>query len=385
VNRISAVYLAACGLLTLAIAMGVGRFAFTPILPMMQNDHGLSLRLAGLLASANYVGYFAGALSAIWMRATPRVVVRSSLLAIAILTAAMGVVHAPWAWMLLRALAGFASAWILIFASAYILEQLAAQGRKQLGGVVFGGVGAGIALTGILCLLFLNLSWTADNAWIAAGAVALALAVPCWPAYAAATQARPKAQAGSSPLRLRKFSLVIVCYGIFGFGYIIPATFLPAMARQIVPDPAVFGWVWPVFGTMALLSTLAAGWLSSRFPNRLIWATSHAIMAVGVVMPVLQPGAFGIALSACLVGGTFMVATMTGLQEARALGKDQAPRLMASITTAFAIGQIAGPLLVSLAAGSANGMDMILIGDAVLLLGTAAVLATGVKKRQREQ
>jgi len=76
---------------------------------------------------------------------------------------------------------------------------------------------------------------------------------------------------------------------------------------------------------------------------------------------------------------------MTGLQEARALGKDQAPRLMASITTAFAIGQIAGPLLVSLAAGSANGMDMILIGDAVLLLGTGALLAAGVKKRQREQ
>ena len=384
-NRISAVYLATCGLLTLAIAMGVGRFAFTPILPMMQNDHGLSLRMAGLLASANYVGYFAGALSAIWLRATPRVVVRSSLLAIAVLTAAMGVVHDPLAWMLLRGLAGLGSAWILIFASAYILEQLAAQNRKGLGGVVFGGVGSGIALTGMLCLLFLNLSWTADNAWIAAGAVALALAIPCWPAYSAATQARTKAKSGASPLRLRSFTLVIVCYGIFGFGYIIPATFLPAMARQIVPDPAVFGWVWPVFGTTALLSTLAAGGLSSRFPNRLIWAASHVIMAVGVVMPVLQPGALGIALSACLVGGTFMVATMTGLQEARALGKEQAPRLMAAITTAFALGQIAGPLLVSLVAGSPHGMDMILSGDAVLLLGSGALLAAGVARRPREQ
>jgi MFS family permease len=385
VNRISAVYLAACGLLTLAIAMGVGRFAFTPLLPMMQNDHGLSLRLAGLLASANYVGYFAGALSAIWLRATPRVVVRSSLVAIAVLTAAMGFLHDPWVWMALRALAGLASAWILIFASAYILEQLAGQNRKELGGVVFGGVGSGIALTGILCLLFLNLSWSADHAWIAAGAVALMLTVLCWPAYAGATQARPKPIAGSSPLRLRKFSLVIVCYGIFGFGYIIPATFLPAMARQIIPNPAVFGWVWPVFGTMALLSTLAAGWLSRRFPNRLIWSASHAIMALGVVMPVLQPGALGIALSACLVGGTFMVATMTGLQEARALGKEQAPRLMAAITTAFALGQIAGPLLVSLAAGSPSGMDMILAGDAVLLLASGTLLAAGVKKRPQEQ
>ena len=84
-------------MLTLAVAIGIGRFAFTPILPMMQKDAGLTLAAAGWLASANYVGYFIGALSAIWIRARSAAIVRGSLAAIAFLTAGMGVIEYPLA------------------------------------------------------------------------------------------------------------------------------------------------------------------------------------------------------------------------------------------------------------------------------------------------
>ena len=361
-------------MLALAAAIGVGRFAFTPILPMMQKDYGLTLRMAGLLASANYVGYFIGALSAIWIRAATVTVVRFSVVTVALLTGAMGLMHHPVAWLLLRGLVGMVSAWILIFASAYILEQLAILGEKRLGGVVFGGVGFGTALTGASCLLFLNLSWPADQAWIAVGAIALVLAFSCWPGYRHATQTRAATKANASPLRLRPHRLVVVCYGIFGFGYIIPGTFLPAMAKQIIPDPAVFGWAWPIFGSAALISTLMAGWLSAHLPNRRIWALSHVVMAIGVAMPVLLPGMAGIVIAACCVGGTFMVATMTGMQEARVLAPDHASRLMAAMTAAFGIGQIFGPLLVSLVADLQSGMNALLIGASALLLGSALVL-----------
>jgi predicted MFS family arabinose efflux permease len=374
VNRLSALRLAISGMLALAIAIGVGRFAFTPILPMMQKDFGMTLRMAGLLASVNYVGYFVGALSAIWIRAATVTVVRFSVATVVLLTVAMGLTHHPVAWLLLRGLAGLMSAWILVFASAYILEQLATLGRRRLGGVVFGGVGFGTALTGASCLLFLNLSWSADQAWLAVGAIALVLALLCWPGYREATQTRIEPKADASPLRLRTHLLVVVCYGIFGFGYIIPGTFLPSMAKQIVPDPAVFGWAWPIFGSAAIISTLMAGWLSAHLPNRLIWALSHVVMAIGVAMPVLLPGMAGIVISACCVGGTFMVATMTGMQEARILAPDHASRLMAAMTAAFGMGQIFGPLLVSMVADMQNGMNALLIGASGLLLGSAAVL-----------
>jgi MFS family permease len=374
VNRLSPVRLAMSGMLALAIAIGVGRFAFTPILPMMQKDHGMTLRMAGLLASANYVGYFIGALSAISIRVTTVTVVRFSVVAVALLTVAMGLTHIPVAWLLLRGLAGMVSAWALVFASAYILEQLATVGRGQLGGVVFGGVGFGTALTGLACLLILNLYWSADQAWIAVGAIGLVLAFSSWPGYREATHARAATQADTSPLRLRTHLRWVVCYGIFGFGYIIPGTFLPSMAKQIIPDPTLFGWAWPIFGGAALLSTLMAGWLSAHLPNRLIWALSHGVMAVGVAMPVLLPGMTGIVISAFCVGGTFMVATMTGMQEARNLAPDHASRLMAAMTAAFGMGQILGPLLVSLVADLQNGMNALLIVAAVLLLGSAVAL-----------
>jgi len=175
-------------------------------------------------------------------------------------------------------------------------------------------------------------------------------------------------------LRLRSHLLVIACYGILGFGYIIPATFLPAMAKQVLPDPAVFGWAWPIFGSMAFVSTLLAGRLSAWLSNRLIWALSHVVMAIGVAVPVLLPGMAGIVIAAICVGGTFMVATMTGLQEGRIQAPEHASQLIAAMTAAFAMGQIFGPLLVSAVADMRNGMNGLLMGAGVLLLASAAAL-----------
>jgi len=362
-------------MLALAIAIGVGRFAFTPILPMMQKDLGLTLRMAGLLASVNYIGYFTGALSAIWIRTKIVTIVRFSLVITVLLTGTMGLTYDPIAWLLLRGFAGVVSAWIFVFGSAYILQQLAMLGYKRLSGVVFGGVGFGIMLAGGSCLIFLRLSWSADQAWLAVAVLALVLTAVCWPGYRDAIQApSPAAADSTASLSLRAHLRVVICYGVLGFGYIIPGTFLPAMARQIIADPVVFGWAWPVFGAAALTSTLMAGWLSAHLPNRLIWALSHVIMAIGVAMPVLMSGMAGIVISALCVGATFVVATMTGMQEARTLAPDNAPRLMAAMTAVFGIGQILGPLLVSLVANLQHGMNLLLLGVSVLLLGSAVAL-----------
>ena len=384
----SGLQLAIAGMLTLAVAMGIGRFAFTPILPMMQQDLDLSLAAAGWLASANYVGYFLGALSAIWMRVSAAIVVRFALVAIALLTASMGVIHDQLAWLVLRGLAGIASAWVLIFASAWVLQLLATRGKERLSGVVFGGVGFGIALAGGACLIFVRFSWSSDQAWIALGAVALLLTMASWPTYRTMIDIKvrgPDAQQTSAepPLGFRRYVLV-ACYGLFGFGYIIPATFLPVMAQQAIADPALFGWAWPIFGSAALVSTLAVGWLSARLSHRSIWVVGHVLMSIGVAVPVVWPSIAGIVLSSLCVGGTFMVITLAAMQEARRVAPADSASLIATMTTAFAIGQILGPVLVSFVASAQRGLDVLLIAaSALLVLSALALSLSGVGERQR--
>jgi hypothetical protein len=123
----------------------------------------------------------------------------------------------------------------------------------------------------------------------------------------------------------------VLCYGAFGFGYIIPGTFLPVMARQAVPDPSVFGWSWPLFGAAAATSPLIAAVWARHVGNRRLWILGHLVMAFGVALPVSWPAIGGIMIAALLVGGTFMVITLAGMQEARAMAGPRAPRLMAGL------------------------------------------------------
>ena len=385
VRQTSAFGLAITGMLALVVAIGIGRFAFTPILPMMQKDVGLTLRAAGVLASANYVGYLAGAVTAMWIRLSPASVVRGSALATAVLTASMGSTSGPVAWLLLRALAGVASAWMLIFASSAILQELAERNQSRLGGVMFGGVGLGIILAGLLCLAFLSLHWTAAHAWHALGGIALMLTAATWSVWRDARNPAPTPMPGAKEASASQGNARMVwAYGSFGFGYIVPATFLPAMARDVIANPAVFGWAWPLFGAAALGSVLLAGRLSTRFSFRRIWLASQLIMTAGILVPLAWSGIGGIVVSALLVGGTFVVATMAGMQEGRRVAAGSATRLLAAMTAAFAIGQIVGPLLVSATAGYAWGMNFTLAGAAAVLVVGALALRDKDKVERQE-
>ena len=359
---------ALAGLAALAVAMGVGRFAFTPLLPLMQDDAGLSLAAGGYLAAANYIGYFVGALWAARPARSARAI-HASLLAIALTTAAMGVTQTMAWWLLLRFAAGVASAWTLVHVSAWALPRLAG------GGVLYSGVGTGIALAGLACLALMALGASSAHAWLALGALSLLGAACLWPIIrdGAAPRARERGAWRWTPDMAR----LVVCYGAFGFGYIIPATYVPAMAKALVPDPLAFGWAWPIFGATAAASTVIAAGLVARHGNRRVWGVAALAMALGVAAPLLVPGAIGIVLAALLVGGTFMVITMAGLQEARAAGG--AP-LMAAMTAAFAAGQIAGPLVVSALARRPHGFALALAGAALVLALSAVALVTREKK-----
>lgn len=370
--------IALAGLAALAVAMGVGRFAFTPLLPMMQQDAGLSVAGGGWLASANYLGYLAGALWAGAARANSATAIRAGLATIGLATLAMAFDAGFAAWAVLRMLAGVGSAWVLIHTSAWCFERFVPLGRPILAGVLFAGVGVGIVAAGSLCVLLMAMHKGSSTAWLLLGIASIATTAALWPVF---HESNGKQAGAVEPARWTwEQARLVLAYGAYGLGYIIPATFLPVMARDVVSDPAVFGWAWPAYGAAAALSTLGVALLSGRYSNRAAWIASHLVMALGVAAPAFWPGIGGIALAALCVGGTFVVITMVGLQEARTVAGPQAPRLMAAMTAAFAAGQIVGPLLVSLIVGLGGGFSVALvIAGGVLLAGVAFLV-----RRQRD-
>jgi len=373
---------ALAALAALAVAMGIGRFAFTPILPMMQQDSGLSVSDGGWLASANYLGYLIGALSAVRLPIRPATAIRAGLAVIGLSTLGMALRDGFLLWLLLRTLAGVASAWVLIFVSAWALERLAALGRLGLSGVVYAGVGAGIVVAGTACLIVMSLRGSSSLAWTILGVGSLAAAAIIWPSFGSGTAAtRAALMHHEAKLRRADFWRLVICYGAYGFGYIIPGTFLPVMAKEVVADPVLFGWAWPVFGAAAVASTLLAARLGPWLTHRAVWTVSHLVMAAGVVVPLALPGLAGILIAALCVGGTFVVITQVGLQEARAVAGAGARALIAAMTSAFALGQILGPLCVAWLVQATGGFSGALVLAAVLLAVSALALLRGPSGR----
>lgn len=334
-------------MISLAVAMGVGRFAFTPLFPLMVRDGLLSSEAGAMLAASNYLGYLVGALLAARIRVKSATLLTLGLLSTVAVTAAMGWTLSVPAWAILRFVAGVMSAWTLVATSAWGLGWLASLGRPQLAGIIFSGVGLGIAAAGLFCLVAAGPEVSSLGMWVKlaflAGIVALL------PLAVSRSQPLPVAGIGmtasQSPSRNpSNTGGLIACYTLFGFGYILPATYLPALARQLVDDPQVFGWAWPLFGTAAALSTVVVAYGLKRANRLSVWAASHFLMAIGVLLPSIWPSLRSVSMAALLVGGTFMVITMIAMQEARARAEGNATVVLGQMTAGFAFGQLMGPV-----------------------------------------
>ena len=368
---------AAVGLAGLAAAMGIGRFAFTPIFPLMQETLGVTLAEGAWLASANYAGYLLGACLSFALTPRAGVSAKWGLLVVALSTLAMGITGSLAIWLLLRLVAGVASALVLVGASAWALAHLASRRRSDLAGWVFAGVGIGISVAGAVALALGTSRAAPARAWVALGAIALLVALATWRPFSTPTAAAQGQEAAAAPPLDRAAWLLVACYGAFGFGYIIPATFIPAAARALVNDPLVFGWAWPLFGLAAAVSTVGVTRLFRSSAPRRTAAVSLLVMALGVAAPAVDTSLAALVVSAVCVGGTFMVMTMAAVQEARRIAIGDPTRLIAALTAAFALGQLAGPVLVRVSLATGNGFAWpSAIAAALLVCSAVALLLT---------
>ncbi|MER7191291.1 YbfB/YjiJ family MFS transporter [Streptomyces flaveolus] len=350
--------------------MGVGRFAYTPIMPLMHAQAGMPDSMGASLATANYIGYLAGALLGIAAPPLLRSVaaLRTGLLVLVASLALMPLTHDGGVWWALRLVAGTASALVFMIATGVVLAGLAAH-AEHMTGWAFGGVGAGIALSGLTVVAVQQVgSW--QTAWSACAALTVLLTAAAWGLVprGAGASASTAAVPSQRPRTRRWFTALLASYLLEGVGYIIAGTFLVAALQQGAP-----GWIgsgsWIVVGLAALPSCALWMRLARRVSRPALLTISLSLQAIGIALPALSSGSVPALTAAVLFGATFMgVSTMS-----LAIGTHlRIPRAIALLTTGYSLGQILGPLLA--APLLHNGYHSALLLGAALVL-TAAFAA----------
>ncbi len=375
--RDQSVAIALGGLIALATAMGIGRFVYTPILPFMIEGLGLTKSQAGLIASANFLGYLVGALAAAstGLPGKRRTWFLSALAVSGLTTLVMGLTTSVLLFLILRFAGGVASAFVLVFSSALVLDRLAAAGRPGLSSVYFGGVGTGIAASALLIAALGSTQAGWDIQWLASGGISLVavLVVAALVPDAADPPATAKSEAGGRwngrILRL------IVAYGLFGFGYVITATFISTIVRTAPDLRSIEQIVWLVVGVSAIPSVAFWSLVARRLGYAWTFAAACVVEAVGVALSVVASGAAAILLSAALLGGTFMGITAIGLIYARSLSSGDPRRSLALMTAAFGLGQMIGPSFAGFAFDFGGSFVMpTLVAAAMLTIGAVLVI-----------
>jgi predicted MFS family arabinose efflux permease len=388
-------------------SMGIGRFAYTPLLPQMQIELGWRLSQAGDVASANYLGYLVGALIAALLSQSQA---RSYALMIGLLGSAfttlwgallsgasfpaisllgssainLNATLSPtallWSWMTLRFLSGVGSAFCLVIGTPILmerLEQLKLPKTSLLHNSHFAAVGVGIILSvAILSLVPPSAQSTLPalaRHWALLGVSSCFLMM--FPLYflvgsakredrarrsrerssSKITQTHPHRQA----LSTQKFAVpralihLIIAYGLMGFGYVVTATFIVAMARQI-NIPGLEPWTWVAVGLAGTPSIFLWQRIALRFSIMAALRWAYLMLIAGVLCAGFAKSIPLVMLGAVLLGGTFMAITSMSLQVARELAGEHSGIAMGWMTAAFGLGQFLGPAISGRLAQSAG-------------------------------
>ncbi|MFQ6395980.1 YbfB/YjiJ family MFS transporter [Nocardia sp. KC 131] len=344
----------------LAAAVGVGRFAYTPLMPAMVDAHRIDAHEGALIAAANYAGYLAGAMLARRPDLNSRTIFR---LAAATLVVSQALLAVPAPAMLcgvLRLIAGIASA-VLFVGCAGAIARL--DGHRHAAGIAFGGVGIGIASTGLLALAARPvLPWQA--LWLgAAGLTAVlllaSLGLDIHPGHQAAeTSGRPRST--------RAWRALLVAYCLEGVGYIVIGTFLVA-AVGAHNGPTVGSAMWVIVGAAAATAMLW-GMAARRWTPAAALVVALLAQCLSAALPAVSTAILPAALCAALFGGTFMGITMLAIRVGTELSDHRAA---ATLTAGYGSGQMLGPLVVAPLVGDGYTVAFV-IATVVLIAATAA-------------
>lgn len=367
----------AAGICALVLTVGLARFAYTPLLPLMRIDAGLSAAQGGWLATFNYLGYLLGTLLAARVGDMQQKFrfYRIGLVLAVVATGLMGVTTQPWLWSLLRFVAGLSSTAGLLLASGLVLNWLLANQQRPRLGLHFAGLGLGIVVSGLATgVLAGHAGSSAQWGWL--GLLGLFFLVPAWywmpaPSPTSAAQA---AQAPPPPNR-RWLQLLVAAYFCAGVGFVVSATFIVAILEQ---TPAFRGHgsaVWVLVGLAAVPSTFAWDRIAARMGLIRALMLAFALQAASFVLPLLDSGLAAGLGSALLFGLTFAgIVSLTLTVVGRHYPHNPA-KAMANLTLSYGVAQILAPALAGTLARSSGSYQASLLLAAIFMAVGIVLLA----------
>ena len=352
------------GALALAAAMGIGRFAYTALLPATQRALGIGDRSAGALASLNLAGYLAGVVVARQLSSRPGrgALLRLGLALVAFTTLVGAFTSSPGVWSALRFTAGVASGLVFVLASAAALE-----GAASRPGLLYAGVGPGIALSGAVAALG-GPAAPSGPAWSLLGIAAGLLSIPAWLHLASSP---PRAAASAQPRAAPTLTIgrLAAAYFLEGLGYIVSGTFAVAAVRRVEGLAAFAPWTWVLTGVAAAPSALFWTAVGARFGPRRGLIAAHLLQGAGMALSASSNSPLAVLLGGAVFGGTFMGIVTLAMEAGRDLAPGAPGRIVGTLTAVYGVGQIVGPL----AAGAISER----LGDprpAVLMAAAAVAL-----------
>ena len=364
------------GIAALTIAVGIGRFSYTPILPYMISELNLTTTEAGLIASSNYLGYLLGSLIPIFPQFPKNIrsIFIYSIFISIISLFAMGLTNTFEVFILIRFIHGIFSAFVLILGTSLIVSHVQKKGKIFLGTAHFSGVGLGMALSAIVVsyLGFLNFTW--DELWFSIGILAIMLSFQII-RFTPIQKAEVKYNLKSKNKTNLGFSLITISYGLYGFGYVAFGTFISTMSRLTPGLEKTEPYVWFVVGVAGIPSVFFWNWFGSKIGNDIGLFLANLILGLGVLFSVLINNEFGIFISCILFGLSFVPITSMCLLEGQERFSGSFIVSTAILTFSFSIGQMIGPYLSGLLTDYYNSFFFsMIISGIVLIFGSLLMI-----------
>lgn len=350
------------GICSLILCMGIARFAYTPLLPLMMEQAGLSHEDGGWLAAINYAGYLSGVIAASFISSAQLKVrlYRWGMVLAVLTTAMMAMTSDFYVWAISRFLAGLSTSAGLMIGSGLILNWLMRNGHKHELGIHFSGVGFGIVVCSLATIAMQqSLNW--DSQWYVLTGLACVLLLPALGWFPdvlrneVAQNQQPEMQ--HAPPNQRFMRLLLAGYACAGFGYVITATFIVAIVNDLAALAHLGGWVFLMIGLVAAPSCYVWDLIARKLGDVNALALAAAIEVLGIIAPTLGWGLIGAMLGAVLYGATSIAIVSLVLTMAGRYYPAQPAKMMSKMTICYGIAQIVGPAFTGWLAKAYGGYE----------------------------